>query len=174
MGVWADFFFFGPIFFTFSNLYPFPFEPKETKIREDNFSELKEREESSSIFVVGESIYNVKFNMNAQTPRGGLGPKGCVCHTPMILVQFMMLSNGQPLTTHCVTTSPLISIFPIFSASGWLSIILATPSTEPNTVSMWQCCVAILRIDHSFAPIIQGDTAKFICLFPLVWFCFSQ
>ena len=44
---------------------------------------MKEREESSSIFVVGESIYNVKFNMNAQTPRGGLGPKGCVGHTLM-------------------------------------------------------------------------------------------
>ena len=46
---------------------PFPFEPKETKIREDIFSEMKEREESSSIFVVLERIYNVKFNMNAQT-----------------------------------------------------------------------------------------------------------
>ena len=54
-------------FFLFSNPNPFPFEPKETKIREDNFSEMKEREESSSIFVVGERIYNVKFNMNAQT-----------------------------------------------------------------------------------------------------------
>ena len=53
--------------FPFSNPNPFPFEPKETKIREDNFSEMKEREESSSIFVVGERIYNVKFNMNAQT-----------------------------------------------------------------------------------------------------------
>ena len=45
----------------------FPFEPKETKIKEDNFSEMKEREESSSIFVVGKRIYNVKFNMNAHT-----------------------------------------------------------------------------------------------------------
>ena len=86
-------------FFPFSNLNPFPFEPKETKIREDNFSEMKEREESSSLFVVGERIYNVKFNMNAQTwllshywlfllmyffpPRGGLGPKGCVGPTLM-------------------------------------------------------------------------------------------
>ena len=39
--------------FPFSNPNPFPFEPKETKIREDNFSEMKERQESSSIFVVG-------------------------------------------------------------------------------------------------------------------------
>ena len=58
---------------------------------------MKEREESSSIFVVWERIYNVKFNMNAKTwlhnhywlfileyffpPRGGLGPKGSVGHT---------------------------------------------------------------------------------------------
>ena len=85
--------------FPFSNPNPFPFEPKETKIRENNFSEMKEREESFSIFVVGERIYNVKFNMNAQTwllnhywlflleyffpPRGGLGPKGCVGRTLM-------------------------------------------------------------------------------------------
>ena len=41
----------------FSNPNPFPFEPKETKIREDKFSEMKEREESSLIFVVGERIY---------------------------------------------------------------------------------------------------------------------
>ena len=63
---------------------------------------MKEREESSSIFVVGERIYNVKFNMNAQTwllnhywlflleyffpLRGGLGPKGCVGHTLMVIV----------------------------------------------------------------------------------------
>ena len=45
--------------FPFSNPNPFPFEPKETKIRENNFSEMKEREESSSIFVVGERIYRV-------------------------------------------------------------------------------------------------------------------
>jgi len=88
-------------FFPFSNPNPFPFEPKETKIREDNFSEMKEREESSSIFVVVERIYNVKLNMNAQTwllihygcsfwniffpPRGGLGPKGCVGRTLMLV-----------------------------------------------------------------------------------------
>ena len=48
-------------------LAPFPFEPKETKSREYKFSEMKEREESSSIYIVGERIYNVKFNMNAQT-----------------------------------------------------------------------------------------------------------
>ena len=52
--------------FPFSNLNPFPFEPKETKIREDNFYEMKEREESFSIFVVWERLYNVKFKMNAQ------------------------------------------------------------------------------------------------------------
>ena len=61
---------------------------------------MKEREESSSIFVVGERIYNVKFNMNAQTwllihywlflleyffsSQGGLGPKGCVGRTLMV------------------------------------------------------------------------------------------
>ena len=88
--------------FPFSNPNPFPFEPKETKIREDSLAEMKEREESSSIFIVGEWIYNVKFNMNAQTwllnhywlflleyffpPRGGLGPKGCVGHTLMSLL----------------------------------------------------------------------------------------
>ena len=86
--------------FPFSNLDPFPFEPKEIKIREDIFSEMKEREESSLIFIVGERIYNVKFNMTAQTwlkpllavpfgiffflPGGGLGPKVCVGNTLMI------------------------------------------------------------------------------------------
>ena len=64
---------------------------------------MKEREESSSIFVVGKRIYNVKFNINAQTfllihywlflleyffpPTGGLGPKGCVGRTLMSLAQ---------------------------------------------------------------------------------------
>ena len=87
--------------FPFSNPNTFPFEPKETKIREDNFSEMKETEESSSIFTVGERKYNVKFNMNDQTwllnhywlflleylfsSQGGLGPKGCVGHTLMVL-----------------------------------------------------------------------------------------
>ena len=65
MGVWADLFPSDQKIFTFSNQNPFPFEPKETTIREDNFSEMKERKESSSIFVVGERIYDVKFNMNA-------------------------------------------------------------------------------------------------------------
>ena len=89
--------------FPFSNLNPFPFEPKETKIRDDIFSEMKEREESSSIFVVWEKKHNVKFNINAQTwllshywlfllmyffpPRGGLGPKSCVGHTLMLHVR---------------------------------------------------------------------------------------
>jgi len=66
---------------------------------------MKEREESSSIFVVGERIYNVKFNMNAQTfllihywlflleyffpPRGGLGPKGCVGRTLMTTIKLV-------------------------------------------------------------------------------------
>ena len=52
MGIRADFFSLGQRIFPFSNLNPFPFEPKDTKITEDNFSELIEREESSSIFVV--------------------------------------------------------------------------------------------------------------------------
>ena len=81
--------------FPFSNLNPFPFKPKETKIGEVNFYEMKEREESSSIIVVWERLYNVKFNMKALNhywlflldyffpPRGGLGQKGCVGHTPM-------------------------------------------------------------------------------------------
>ena len=34
-----------------------PLKPKETKIREANFYEMKEREESSSIFVVWERLY---------------------------------------------------------------------------------------------------------------------
>ena len=70
---------------------------------------MKEREESSSIFVVGERIYNVKFNMNAQTwllihywlflleyffpPRGGLGPKGCVGHTLMVAKETLWLKQ---------------------------------------------------------------------------------
>ena len=45
MGVRADFFSFGQKIFPFLNLNPFPFEPKETKIRKDIFSETKEREE---------------------------------------------------------------------------------------------------------------------------------
>ena len=53
--------------FPFSNLNPFPYKPKETKIRENNFYEMKEREECSLIFVVWERLYNVKFNVNAQT-----------------------------------------------------------------------------------------------------------
>ena len=64
MGVQADFFPSAQKIFPFSNLNPFPFEPMETNVREDNFSKMKE---SSSIFIVGEWIYNVKFNMNAQT-----------------------------------------------------------------------------------------------------------
>ena len=62
---------------------------------------MKEREESSSIFIVGERIYNVKFNLMLKLgfltitgcpfwniffpPRGGLGSKGCVGHTLMTL-----------------------------------------------------------------------------------------
>ena len=52
MGKRADFFPSAQKIFPFSNLNPFPFEPKETKISEDFFPEKKEREESSSIFVV--------------------------------------------------------------------------------------------------------------------------
>ena len=40
--------------FPFSYPNPFPFKPKETKIGEVNFYEMKEREESSSIIVVWE------------------------------------------------------------------------------------------------------------------------
>ncbi len=80
-------------------LAPFPFEPKETKSREYKFSEMKEREETSSIYIVGERIYNFKFNMNAQnwllnhywlflfeyffSSHWGLGAKGYLCHTLM-------------------------------------------------------------------------------------------
>ena len=74
--------------FPFSNPNPFPFEPKETKIREDNFSEMKEREESSSIFVVGERIYNVKFNMNAQT--------WLLIHYWLFLLEYFFSSQGGP------------------------------------------------------------------------------
>ena len=42
--------------FPFSNLNPFPFKPKETKIGEVNFYEMKEKEESSSIIVVRERL----------------------------------------------------------------------------------------------------------------------
>ena len=98
-GVQADFFSFAQRIFPFSNLKPFPFKPKETKIRKENFYEMKEREENSFIFVVWERFYNMKININTQTwllnhywlflleyffpPRGGLGPKGCVGHIPM-------------------------------------------------------------------------------------------
>ena len=74
--------------FPFSNPNPFPFEPKETKIWEDNFSEMKEREESSSIFVVGERIYNVKFNMNAQT--------WLLIHYWLFLLEYFFSSQGGP------------------------------------------------------------------------------
>ena len=74
--------------FPFSNPNPFPFEPKETKIRENNFSEMKEREESFSIFVVGERIYNVKFNMNAQT--------WLLIHYWLFLLEYFFSSQGGP------------------------------------------------------------------------------
>ena len=45
MGVLADFFPSAQRIFPFSNLNPFPFEPNETKIREDIFSDMKERED---------------------------------------------------------------------------------------------------------------------------------
>ena len=53
--------------FPSSNLNPFPFKPKVAKIREDNFYEMKVREESSSILVVWERLYNIKFNISAYT-----------------------------------------------------------------------------------------------------------
>ena len=77
---------------------------------------MKEREESFSIFVVGERIYNVKFNVNAQTwllnhywvflleyfvpPRGGLGPKGCVGHTLMFLSTVSLLFSKKHWCAH--------------------------------------------------------------------------
>ena len=113
MGVWAAFFSLGPKMFSFFKSKSFSFEPKENKIREDNFSEMKERKKSSSVFVVWERIYNVKFNMNVQTwllnhywlflleyfysSQGGLGPKGCVGHTPMTM---MILQNISPWLMH--------------------------------------------------------------------------
>ena len=39
--VQVDFFSFGPKNVSFSKLNPFPFKPKETKIREDNFYEIQ-------------------------------------------------------------------------------------------------------------------------------------
>ena len=100
MGIWADFFSPAQRIFPFSNLKFFPFQPKETKISEENFYEIKEKDKNSLIFVVWERLYNGKFNMNAQTwllnhywlflleylfsSPGGLGPKGCVGHMPML------------------------------------------------------------------------------------------
>ena len=89
--LWAyeqTFFPLAPKIFPFSNLNPFPFEPKETKIKEDNFSAMKEREESFSIFVVGERIYNVKFNMNAQT--------WLLNHYWLFFLQSFFYSQGRP------------------------------------------------------------------------------
>ena len=43
-------------FFPFSNLNPFPSKPKETKIGDVNFYEMKEKEESSSVIVVRERL----------------------------------------------------------------------------------------------------------------------
>ena len=109
MGVRAGFFSFGPKNFSFSNPNPFPFEPKETKIREDNFSEMKEREESSSIFVVGERIYNVKFNMNAQT--------WLLIHYWLFLLEYFFSSQGGPWSKKLsrpyayISKSPFLSIY---------------------------------------------------------------
>ena len=61
-GVRADCFSFGQKIFPFSNLNPLPFKPKENKMREENLYEMKEREESSAIFVIWEGLYNVNFN----------------------------------------------------------------------------------------------------------------
>ena len=88
MGVRADFFPSAQNFFPFSNYILFLFEPKETKIREDNVSEIQEREESSSIFVVWERIYNVKFNMNAQT--------WLLNHYWLFLLEYFFSSQGGP------------------------------------------------------------------------------
>ena len=49
---------------------------------------MKEREESSSIFVVGERIYNVKFNMNAQT--------WLLIHYWLFLLEYFFSSQGGP------------------------------------------------------------------------------
>ena len=77
MGVWADFFSSAKRMFPFSSLNPFPFKPKENKIREDNFHEKQTislllsltaslKEEIYSIFIVLERFYDGKFNMNTQ------------------------------------------------------------------------------------------------------------
>jgi len=63
-------------------------KPKKTKIRLDIFSEIKERKESSSIFVVWEWIYNVKFNMIAQT--------WLYNHYWLFLLEYFYFSQGGP------------------------------------------------------------------------------
>ena len=53
-GVWAHGFSFSPReFFPFSNLTHFPFKPKETQMREENFYEMKEREKVLQYFLFG-------------------------------------------------------------------------------------------------------------------------
>ena len=98
--------------FPLSNPNHFPFEPKKTKIREDIFSEIKERKESSSIIVVWEWIYNVKFNMNAQT--------WLYNHYWLFLLEYFYSSQGGPWSKRlCRPYAYVEQRNPIFKRQTW-------------------------------------------------------
>ena len=124
--------------FPFSNRNPFPFKPKETKIREDKFYEMYEREESSSIIVALERLFNVKFNMNAQT--------WLLNHYWMFLLECCFSSQGGPLSKrlcrpyaydYWVYTLPQMDN--IFPAAFWILFLLTCEINIVGSVCPCSC-----------------------------------